>query len=668
METTKHCGSDVPDGVLLKNHAVHGDQGAFNLLVSRYRGLVWSVSLRCLGGNTSFAEDAVQAVFILLARKSESLVGRDNIAGWIHRTSTNVSRTLLRQERTRARRHELAALEPQEDPLQGEDHDVKAQRSALLHEQIAELPRRQGEVIVLHYFRNQACAAIGEQLGCSENAVRMMLTRARKELKKKLERKGVVLSLAALAALLEAEASAASAAEVSGFSVQVSGESEMARELASDVLREMGRRGRKKAVGVAAGVLLVAGGLGGSLILSDLSDMSDMSDGPTQWRVASVTGAVEGIEPGKLVCPGDVIRTGPGQEVELLSGDGDRLLLREEGELQHPTSNAQRPTSKSGEPGFRLQKGALVAELKRTVRFETEQGAVETAENGAEFWLLVAESTNAFTRVDVTAGVVEVFENVQEPSSPLKAVEGEAICMWEGIEPRVFASPRRELSPRYGGVFFREYADLYATRGFALNSLDFEDGAVLGRLGTDALEKQAARVPGITSRRTHSVVDGEPRAAVRIGSSGAGAAEFVIPLSAAPASGMVVEVVTFGASRGVEIGLVGFEEWCPERHPESVLPGRHRQDMGSKGLLETWRIACLHIGEDGGTPVYESRCCLGDQRSRVVWCWRPSGSPFGVAVLGLKRSRAISLCDVVAFELRAAAEAGQSEFGSSGHQ
>jgi len=643
-----------------------GSSLSFENVYRSYYGLAFSTCRRKLWGFPHLVDEAVQVVFIILARKYAGLSDRSNLCGWIHRTCVLTCTNMMRKETRRVgverASQELALKQPESSGSIKSPDNLKAR----IDDALDALPRRQREAVIQHYLHGTSYRDLARQLGASEDAVKMLTLRARKRMRQILAERGMVVSLAALTTFLESEAAAASMEHGAW-----SGErpSPGAQDVADQVLRELGRRGRNKAVGIATGVLLLAGaaGLVGYRTLGSYRTYSE----PTEWRVAAVSGSPEAPAVGEMVCPGDTLRTGPKQEVELRSEAGGRVLLREEGELQHPTSNAPRPTSKSGEPGFRLEKGALVAELKRPVRFETAHGVVESSEDGADFWLMVAdvsrrsggsegaktESTNAFfTRLDVTEGTVQVFENVQEPSSPLEVVEGEAICMWDGIEPRVFASPRRELSPRYGGVFFREYADLYATRGFALTSLDFEDGAVLERLGTDALEEHAARAPGITSERKHLVVDGEPRVAVRISSSGAGPAELVIPLAAGPGSGAAVELDLFGLGGGLGITPTGVDEWHEWRHdqvPALVRPGRDRQNLGSNTRKpQRWRFEYLHVGDVVGTSVYEMRCCSSGRWSRVFWCRREQGAPFGIVVQEFGRARAISIFGVTMRELR----------------
>src|SRR3954469_4016128 len=102
----------MTDGELLASYA-QGDQDAFAAVVERHMPLVLGVCRRI--GHPSDAEDAAQAVFVVLATKAAGLTAHSQLGGWLHRTSTHIALRQRAAMRSR-RRHEQAA-----GSLAGED-------------------------------------------------------------------------------------------------------------------------------------------------------------------------------------------------------------------------------------------------------------------------------------------------------------------------------------------------------------------------------------------------------------------------------------------------------------------------------------------------------------------------------------------------------------------
>src|SRR5437762_1015847 len=93
---------DAPsDGDLLDRFVSSRDQAAFEALLCRHAGLVWAVCRRGLADNAD-AEDAFQATFLVLLRKTGALDGSRSLAGWLYAVAHRVVRRAREQAVRRA--------------------------------------------------------------------------------------------------------------------------------------------------------------------------------------------------------------------------------------------------------------------------------------------------------------------------------------------------------------------------------------------------------------------------------------------------------------------------------------------------------------------------------------------------------------------------------------
>ena len=258
------------DSELLEAFVSRGREHAFETLVQRYGALVHGACLRILV-HSHDAEDAAQAVFLVLAKKAAALRRRKSIAGWLHRTATNVSlniRKAIRQQQKRLQ--EAVSMKPAHDPDRGE-WDKLAPR---LDSELNRLPEKYRVPLILHHMEGLTKEEVGAQLGWNEGTVSSRLHRGRRLLQSRLQRVGVVLSVEALLALIAGNALAAplpaaaavalprAAVLLAQGKVTASGVVQArVAELTEEALRSLFRNALGKAVaGIAGSVVVVTAG------------------------------------------------------------------------------------------------------------------------------------------------------------------------------------------------------------------------------------------------------------------------------------------------------------------------------------------------------------------------------------------------------------------------
>jgi RNA polymerase sigma factor (sigma-70 family) len=178
--------SGATDRDLLARFAAGGDAAAFTELVMRHGPMVLGVCRRVLRHEQD-AEDAFQAVFLVLAQKARSLHLSGTAAPWLYEVAT---RTALRARTTitrrRARETQVEELpQPTVEPPEPRDWQV------LLDEELARLPEKYRAVVVLCELEGRSRKEAARLLGVPEGTVSSRLAAARKLLARRLARRGV---------------------------------------------------------------------------------------------------------------------------------------------------------------------------------------------------------------------------------------------------------------------------------------------------------------------------------------------------------------------------------------------------------------------------------------------------------------------------------------------
>jgi RNA polymerase sigma factor (sigma-70 family) len=144
---------------------VAGDEHALAELIGRHHGLVRRSCLRQLG--EADADDAAQAVFLVLAAKAQTAAARESLESWLLRVARYVCANARRsRSRRREVEQEYAAMHARDEQ---QDHgDPGAALRPQLDAALATLPRGEREALVLHYLAGHSQAEIARRIGCPE--------------------------------------------------------------------------------------------------------------------------------------------------------------------------------------------------------------------------------------------------------------------------------------------------------------------------------------------------------------------------------------------------------------------------------------------------------------------------------------------------------------------
>jgi len=170
--------------------AAKRDAGAFEQLYRKYVAQIYSLALYETR-DPHAAEDITEAVFlkalVALPRFREQGEGEEStFKTWLYAITRNV----ISNERRRVRRHpehpiELAlGLQAPDDPAATAETRLEAQRALAA---VMELPHERRQALVLRFVNELSAREIGEIMGKSEGAVRVLIHRALASVRQRLE-------------------------------------------------------------------------------------------------------------------------------------------------------------------------------------------------------------------------------------------------------------------------------------------------------------------------------------------------------------------------------------------------------------------------------------------------------------------------------------------------
>lgn len=184
----------LSDAQILQRFLKHGDESAFGALLRRYGPMVLGVCRRCLS-DPNDVDDAFQATFLVLVERAGTLRERDVLGPWLHRVAHRVAvrtRVDARRRRTFEERAAAGRGSTRQGPVGGAAE--AEERRFVLDEELARLAEKYRTPLVLCDLEGRTHEQAAAQIRCPVGTVKSRLSRAREQLRSRLNRRGLSTS------------------------------------------------------------------------------------------------------------------------------------------------------------------------------------------------------------------------------------------------------------------------------------------------------------------------------------------------------------------------------------------------------------------------------------------------------------------------------------------
>ena len=186
-------------------------EAAFAALVDRHGPMVLGVCRQLLV-DRHHAEDAFQAVFLVLARRARYVRDPDLLSSWLYGIALRTARKARARLARQRRNDEARAMKDSEasTTVLADQATIDREQAETLHDEIDRLPRSFRVPVVLCYFEGLSLDQAAQRLRCPAGTIHSRLARARDRLRRSLTRRGVSLPAATLAVALSPRSARAS--------------------------------------------------------------------------------------------------------------------------------------------------------------------------------------------------------------------------------------------------------------------------------------------------------------------------------------------------------------------------------------------------------------------------------------------------------------------------
>jgi len=160
----------------------HGDRAAAEELVEWYYDRIY-LFMRAMGHDSQISEDLTQEAFMKAWYHIGQLRSGKALTGWLFRIASNVSRLHWRKHKHESHVHGEGA-EPVAGGADGLTHAGEREQFAWLHQEIAQLPWKLRQAIVLHYLDQLTIAEAAQAAQVRPGTLKSRLNRGLEALRK----------------------------------------------------------------------------------------------------------------------------------------------------------------------------------------------------------------------------------------------------------------------------------------------------------------------------------------------------------------------------------------------------------------------------------------------------------------------------------------------------
>jgi RNA polymerase sigma factor (sigma-70 family) len=195
-EPTTPTTSTIPSGApgeieALIQRCLHGDQLAWDAIVTQYRRKVFNVAYKFVGRHEE-AEDLTQDIFLKVFKSLGTFDRRANFQTWLISVSRNLCidhyRSVRKERETISRDVDASELHPVSHDLPADTRLERADRVVMLRQALDKLAPTLRTAVMLRDIQELTYQEIADQLRLPEGTVKSRINRGRTELARQIQK------------------------------------------------------------------------------------------------------------------------------------------------------------------------------------------------------------------------------------------------------------------------------------------------------------------------------------------------------------------------------------------------------------------------------------------------------------------------------------------------